>query len=551
VKIAGTKFRLGPEFILRNVNEIGLGGAVDVRAFGAAPGRTAAENASAFALALASSDVVMVNDPGPYAMTGTIAVPAGKAIVGGLVGARPVLVWGGGAEPSDTASRAMVSVGGIGSTVEGLDMRCTHGDYRRGVSALHSDARIFDNAISITTQDSGAATVYAIFSAGTSGSRLSGGEIVGNVITGATNVPIDGMQLSYHSGARVRDNRVFDLDGDGATSLNWGIYLSAGCYDCDVSNNTVADCNTGGIHLANHVDGASSDYGRQLNGNRVRNVRFIGYGLTDLNGAEATGNQAESCDLPVSISGASTGVRWKGGRVASRVSPAPAPANSANTPLFNVTSTASDTLIDGLTVGAAGDAAHGVYSEGPATLVSDLRATAASPVLLVRLDGTESRVTSPYIPECTDLTSGDRVRLGGADSAVTGGLIAASSAQRPVRLAAGPCGVRGVSLRGGNYSVWVSAGSDSELSGNLTTGFSTSRVLDEGTNTLDRDATVLVVDQTSSTNLANAAHAINTNGKRAGRFVYVTSNATVYRARAGLSTSTWDPVGGGTAVTPV
>jgi hypothetical protein len=62
VKLAGTKFKLGAEFAIRNANEIGLSGAVDVRAFGAV-GDGVADDAAAVQAAL---DYALANDKGVY-----------------------------------------------------------------------------------------------------------------------------------------------------------------------------------------------------------------------------------------------------------------------------------------------------------------------------------------------------------------------------------------------------------------------------------------------------------------------------------------------------
>ena len=55
IKLAGTKFELGAEFARRNANEIGLSGAVDVRAFGAV-GDGVTDDTTAFNAAMASGN---------------------------------------------------------------------------------------------------------------------------------------------------------------------------------------------------------------------------------------------------------------------------------------------------------------------------------------------------------------------------------------------------------------------------------------------------------------------------------------------------------------
>lgn len=77
MKIAGTKLALGPEFILRDVNEIGLSGAVDVRAFShlAVNGVwTAAFNAAMTQAALVGSSTFV--PAGTYPIK-AVVVPAG------------------------------------------------------------------------------------------------------------------------------------------------------------------------------------------------------------------------------------------------------------------------------------------------------------------------------------------------------------------------------------------------------------------------------------------------------------------------------------------
>ncbi len=69
VKLAGTKYRLGAEFAIRNANEIGLSGAVDVRAFGASPAETGAVNAAA------------IRQAAMAARGGTLKIPAGQFAV--------------------------------------------------------------------------------------------------------------------------------------------------------------------------------------------------------------------------------------------------------------------------------------------------------------------------------------------------------------------------------------------------------------------------------------------------------------------------------------
>jgi hypothetical protein len=78
VKIAGTKLALGPEFILRNVNEIGLSGAVDVRAFGAVVGDGVVNDTVAVRAAHVYANALGL--PVSYAGISTLALDANAAI---------------------------------------------------------------------------------------------------------------------------------------------------------------------------------------------------------------------------------------------------------------------------------------------------------------------------------------------------------------------------------------------------------------------------------------------------------------------------------------
>ncbi len=87
VKLAGTKYRLGAEFAIRNVNEIGLSGVVDVRAFGAV-GDGVADDTAAIQAAInvvavmLGGGTVFVPD-GLYNLTASLVINTGSVSIKG------------------------------------------------------------------------------------------------------------------------------------------------------------------------------------------------------------------------------------------------------------------------------------------------------------------------------------------------------------------------------------------------------------------------------------------------------------------------------------
>lgn len=59
-----------------------------------------------------------------------------------------------------------------------------------------------------------------------------------------------------------------------------------------------------------------------------------------------------------------------------------------------------------------------------------------------------------------------------------------------------------------------------------------------------------IIPSFTAANIASAAHAVNTTGKRAGRLVYDTTNTRIMVANGALATSTWSVVDNSATVTP-
>lgn len=451
--------------------------------FGFSTAASASSNATALAAAMAVSAQVSTAGLGEFAVTGTIDVPAGCQLLGRENGPRPVLKWGTGAAPSDTLKRSAVTLGGDNAELIGWELSLANaGDFRRTVSMGGFDDQVCRrNKITLAlTGVDGSDVHYTIFCAGDA--LFDRNEVCDNDISGTINRPGDGLQMSFNRNGKVLRNRVHDFSPSGATKFYWALYISQKCYGTEVADNEVEDVTTGGIHVANAVDGAANDYGRRINNNHVKNVLFVGVSLDYLNLPEAKGNIVATADLPVSVLHCIGGT-WEGGNVYDMVDPG-VPI-SANKPLINV-DTSPDFHINGTALGEAGDAGFGIFSNSARTKVSNLIAIAGAPVNLIRLDGADSSVSNPSIASPTATDGGARIRLQGDNGSCVGGRVQCSTAgQIGVRAAGDRCVVEAVRASGGTNCIWLDGtSSNCTARNNVVDGSTSSTIANAGTNNI-------------------------------------------------------------------
>jgi hypothetical protein len=531
-------------------------GALLIEWFGASTSASAATNRTSLVAALALAAVLNENVTcgivGTYSVDGSFDVAADVALIGRQHGERPQLSWGSGTAPTNTGTRHAINLVGERSSLVGWEINLsTAGDFRRIVDSGGGNEQIIDKnkitlALTGVSDTGGIADCYAIRSTDNSITCYLC-HITHNEITGSCNVILDGINCSKFQDGEVAHNYIHDIVSPGSNRFNWAIYLADECYGTSVNDNIITNVELGGIHLNNQTSGAAADSGRVCSFNKIIGCEFIGISLNTLTACQAIGNYVKTCDLAIVLNDA-INCMVMGGYVSDVViSSDPA---SANTPLINVSSASVGCTIDGVHVDDGGAALHGIYSEGVSVIIRGINGSSGSPVELIYSNGDDSIIANCTLPAPTDTTTGDRIRADGDNSIVSANRVGLSGSQIGIRTAGNDCLVNGNRITGGNYGVWVSAGSNTELSSNDSTGFATAAVLDNGTDTFNRDATIVIEKQTSSANLAAAANAINTNGKRTGSLVWVTTNATIYRARGSTATSIWDPVDGGSPVTP-
>ena len=111
MKLSGTKFELGPEFAIRNGNDIGLSGAVDVRAFGAI-GDISADDTSAIVAAVKFAKEngrgVVYFPRGRYKFTSQIIIDASNIVlVGDGIGASMLFPTMAATDRDETADRCI------------------------------------------------------------------------------------------------------------------------------------------------------------------------------------------------------------------------------------------------------------------------------------------------------------------------------------------------------------------------------------------------------------------------------------------------------------
>ena len=526
--------------------EMVVDGPVPIERLGGGTSKSAAANVAAIAAAMAFAREVTAASVGVYEVDGTLVIRNGATLVGRRSGQRPTLQFPSTAEPSNTTSRAAIALDDSKTSLVGWEIEVLGGDYRRTIDMGGGDSQVCTrNKITVSTLDVASDTHFAIFCADDAPYYRC--EISENEVTGTCNRPLEGIQVGNMRDGDIVQNYIHDIAGTGADKFIWGIYCSNKCYGTRVNSNRVENVNTGGIHIANHTDGVTNDFGRQCSFNSVRNVLFIGISLDNTNGTVAVGNDISGADLPVGIVG-SVSAEWSGGVVKTMINPG-SPI-SVNMPLINVGS-AVDTKIRGVTFGAGGDALHGVYSDSARTVIAGCSVLAAAPKSAIRLNGVSSIAHGNNIALSTDTAPADRIDLGANDCVAVGNIVTSGSAQRGVRARGDRCLISGNRIAGGSNNIWLDSSSTScETTGNLLSGATSAAFANNGTGNLMHEVDTFVRSSTSSTNLANAAHAINTVSKVAGKLCYVTSNATTYRARGAAATDVWDPVGGGTAVAP-
>jgi len=130
VKIAGTKLRLGPEFYLRNVNEIGLSGAIDVRAFGAKGDGVTDDTAAiqaAIASVVASGGGVIHFPAGTYNTSSQVTITGNNVVLQGD-GDSTSIVYVGAAQIAALIYANSDATEGWGI----IDMRLVGGAYQLG-----------------------------------------------------------------------------------------------------------------------------------------------------------------------------------------------------------------------------------------------------------------------------------------------------------------------------------------------------------------------------------------------------------------------------------